>query len=81
MELTFKFHGELIEFVPERDEDNTLRISITAEDSVYTIIERFSIPREKINLVLVIGVRVRHDECECYRFSEGDILAVWPVNT
>ena len=79
MQLILKYHGELVEYFPENSEENMTRVDIDDEDSVFTIMEKFKIPRNKINLILVNGVKINHDDCESYRFSDGDTLAVWPV--
>ena len=78
MHLTFKYHGELSEFFSGSDEDNVIKMDIDENESVFSIIEKYNIPREKISLVLVNGINVKHDDCDAYRFSDGDTLAVWP---
>jgi hypothetical protein len=79
MEVILKYHGELIEYFSDEAEDNIIRLEINKDDSVYSIIEKFNIPPEKINLVLVNGVKVNNEDCEEFLLSNGDILAVWPV--
>jgi hypothetical protein len=78
MQLIFKYHGELTMYFPDESEDKMIRIDIDVDDSVYSIIDKYNIPREKINLVLVNGIKVNHEDCEAYRFTDGDTLAVWP---
>jgi hypothetical protein len=78
MQLIFKYHGELTTYFPEESEDNMIRMDIDVNDSVYSIIDKHNIPREKITLVLVNGIKVNHEDCDAYRFTDGDTLAVWP---
>jgi hypothetical protein len=79
MQVIVKYYGDLIDYFNPTDEEHTTRVDIDDQDSVITIIERYKIPRDKINLVLVNGVNVKIDECENYRFSDGDTLAIWPI--
>ena len=79
MQVILKYHGELVQYFPPADEAHAARVDVNDQDSVFTIIERFNIPRDKINLVLVNGVKVEIDECEGYRFTDGDTLAIWPI--
>lgn len=78
MQLILKYHGELCDYFPGDQEDNTTTVDISPDDSICSVIEKFNIPREKVNLILVNGVNVREEDCTDYRFSDGDILAVWP---
>ena len=78
MQVILKYHGNLVEYFQATDEHAT-RVDINDQDSVFTIIDRYKIPREKINLVLVNGINVRIDECESIRFADGDTLAIWPI--
>lgn len=80
MQVILKYHGELVEFFSADNNDNITRVDVNEEDSVYSVIDRFNIPREIINLVLVNGIKVNLDDCESYHFSDGDTLAVWPVS-
>ncbi|MGY8813778.1 MAG: hypothetical protein ACKVHQ_03565 [Gammaproteobacteria bacterium] len=77
MQLIFKYYGELTSYFSEGSEDNMIRIDIDVDDSVYSIFDKYNIPRDKINLVLVNGINVNHEDCEAYRFTDGDTLAVW----
>jgi molybdopterin converting factor small subunit len=79
MKLTVKYHGELIEYFPDSDEEKNVSINAAQEDSILTIIERYSIPSEKINLILVNGVKVDDADFNDHRFADGDILAIWPI--
>lgn len=79
MQLILKYHGELTVYFPHHSEDHSAKLDIGEDDTVYNIIESFNIPRDKINLILVNGVKVNHDDCDRFRFSDGDTLAVWPV--
>ncbi len=80
MQVILKYHGDLIRYFSPPDEEHATRVDIDEQDSVFTIIERFQIPREKINLVLVNGIKVKIEECDSYRFTDGDILAIWPLS-
>ena len=79
MQVILKCHGELNQYFSPADEEHAARVDVDDHDSVFTIIERFNIPRNKINLVLVNGIKVKIDECEDIRFADGDTLAIWPI--
>jgi len=78
MQLTVKYHGELSSYFPDNGDENVARIEIDDTDSVRSVIDKLSIPHEKINLVLVNGIKVNDDDRGHFRFSDGDTLAVWP---
>ena len=80
MKLLVKYHGELVEFFPELSEDNSTNVEIKEDDSIMSVIDKFSIPSEKINLILVNGVNVDKDLAADHYFADGDTLAVWPPN-
>jgi hypothetical protein len=79
MQLILKYHGDLSNYFSNDSEENMTRIDVDDEDSIYSVIDKFNIPREKINLILVNGVKVKEDDCATFRFSEGDVMAVWPA--
>lgn len=79
MKLTVKYHGELAEYFPDSSDERTVSVSICQEDSIVSIIEKFNIPSEKINLILVNGVKVDEADFTGHRFMDGDTLAVWPT--
>ncbi|NNE37594.1 MAG: hypothetical protein HKN08_04750 [Gammaproteobacteria bacterium] len=80
MKLTVKLHGELAEYFPETDEEKNVSISVTKEDSILSVIHTLKIPAEKINLILVNGVKVDEADIAGHKFTDGDTLAVWPTN-
>ena len=80
MQLTFKYYGELTAYFPDSSEENLKHIDVDADDSIYSVIDQFNIPHDKINLILVNGIKVDKENCEIYRFDDGDVLAVWPIN-
>jgi len=79
MKLTLKYHGEFAAFFPDDTQDNLMIVRISQDDSISSVMDKLSIPLEKINLVLVNGIKVKNYDCENYRFADGDTLAIWPV--
>jgi len=80
MKLTVKYHGELAEYFPDTDDEKNVSIRVSEEDCILSVIEKFNIPSEKINLILVNGVKVDEEDFTGHRFADGDTLAVWPTN-
>jgi hypothetical protein len=81
MKLIVKYHGDLAEYFPGSTEEKMASVSIGADDSIISVMEKFCIPSEIINFILVNGIKVDKDDFEKHRFSDGDILAVWPMNS
>ena len=78
MQLTLKFHGELPGVLPAAGAGaRAARVDIEDGDTIYSVLDKLNIMPENINLILVNGIKVK--DCGTYRFSDGDILAVWPA--
>lgn len=81
MKLIVKYHGELAEYFSDQSGDKTTLINISDDDSIISVMGKYHIPSEKINLILVNGVKVDKSDLAEHRFTDGDTLAVWPTNT
>jgi len=80
MQLLLKYHGELAAYFPDNSEDNTTTVNVNQDDSICSVMAKFNIPLEKIHLILVNGINVKDQDCDDYRFADGDTLAIWPVS-
>jgi len=79
MQLQLKYHGELSNYFPDNSDENIITVNINQDDSICSVMDKFNIPHAKISLILVNGINVKDYDCENYRFSDGDTLAIWPV--
>lgn len=79
MQLLLKYHGELSDYFPDNHEDNIATVDINKDDSICSVMAKFNIPLDKINLILVNGINVKDYDCDNYRFADGDTLAIWPA--
>ena len=83
MQITFKLHANLTDYLP-RDSDgrkphyNQLQIDVPDGSDVQSVIDRFNLPARQVHLVLVNGVYVAPSTRSQRRLSEGDALAIWP---
>ena len=78
MKLVFKLFAGLGEYLPADAKANATLIEIDESDNVFDVIAKFNIPPDIIHLVLLNGVYLNPDERAACKFSEGDILAIWP---
>jgi hypothetical protein len=79
MKLLVKYHGELATYFPKTSEDNSTSVDIGENDSLMSVMDKFSIPLDKIILILVNGVNVDKNLAADHYFADGDTLAVWPA--
>jgi len=80
MKLLVKYHGELATYFPKTSEDNSTNVDIGENESLMSVMDKFSIPSDKINLILVNGVNVDKNLAADHYFVDGDTLAVWPAS-
>ena len=78
MEITLKLYAGLTQYLPEGSEHHSTKLEISGNESVFSILEKFQVPRESAHLVLLNGVYLEPGEREKSIFKDGDTLAVWP---
>ncbi len=78
MEITFKLYATLSRYLPPEAKKHAVKITISAEDTAFSLLDKFNVPRESAHLVLLNGIYLDPDERNKPAFKEGDTLAIWP---
>ena len=78
MQITLKLYASLSEYLPEDSKKHKIVLDIPDNETVYDVIERYHVPRERAHLVLLNGVYLTSEQREQAIFKEDDTLAVWP---
>lgn len=83
MRITFKLFATLSGLLPRELDGhsrvgNELPMEVAEGTTVQAVIDRFSLPRQLVHLVLVNGNYVPPGERAGRALREGDALAVWP---
>lgn len=78
MEITLKLYAGLSQFLPENSDKHTTKLDISSSETVFTILDKFKVPKESAHLVLLNGVYLQPEERDKPKINEGDTLAIWP---
>ncbi len=79
MRITFKLFATLQDYLPpEGRKTNALTLDLEEGTTVDQIVERFSLPRKLVHLVLIDGNFVPPAERVGRILREGETLAIWP---
>ncbi len=78
MRLVFKLYAGLADYLPAEAEKNATSLDLPDETTVNDIIDKFNVPRERAQLVLLNGVYLNPDERNSANLRDGDTLAIWP---
>ena len=83
MQITFKLFATLTEYLPP-EVDGRARVGHQVEldvpegAAVQEIIDRFSLPKDLVHLVLVNGKYIAPAQRATHALRAGDALALWP---
>ncbi len=78
MRITLKLYAGLAEYLPAGAVANATEVEVSGDDTPWTVIDRFKVPRARAHLVLINGTYVPPAERADRRFRDGDALAIWP---
>lgn len=78
MNITFKLYASLTQYLPAEAVHNAVEIEIEDSCTVNAVFERYQVPREAVQLVVVNGVYVLPEHRDQAIFKADDVLAVWP---
>jgi sulfur carrier protein ThiS len=83
VQITFKLFATLGDHLPReldghRRAANQIAVDVPEGTAVQSVIDRFSLPRTQVHLVLVNGTYVPLAERSTHLLREGDALAIWP---
>ncbi len=77
MQVTFKLFATLMQHLPSAAGKHAITLEVEAAVTPNQLIDRFSVPRSQVHLVLVNGVYLAAKERN-KPLRDGDVLAVWP---
>lgn len=79
MRITFKLFATLQDYLPpEGKKTNALSLDLEEGTTVEQLVERFSLPRKLVHLVLIDGNFIPPAERSARALHEGETLAIWP---
>ena len=79
MQITLKLYAGLTGMLPVGAKRHAVQITVPADATVHTIIDKFNVPRAMAHLVLLNGVYLHPEERDQRaKLKEGDTLAIWP---
>ena len=67
-----------MEYLPPAAEGNTVKLEVTAGQSCNGLIERYKIPFESVQIVMVNGEFVAIEK-RGDALKEGDSVSIWPA--
>jgi len=78
MQITLKLYATLGEYLPAGSEKYSTVLEVAGDDTAYSVLDRYHIPREKVHLVLLNGIYLTPEQRQQPNLKDGDVLAVWP---
>ena len=77
MQVTFKLFATLMDYLPSNAVKNTITLDLDQPTTPNQLIDRYSVPRSEVHLVLVNGIYLAEADRD-KPLKEGDVLAIWP---
>ncbi len=77
VQITFKLFATLIGHLPPTAVKHAVTLEVDETITPNQLIDRFSVPRAEVHLVLVNGVYLAEEDRD-KPLQEGDALAIWP---
>ena len=78
MRITLKLFAGLGQFLPAGARANAVQVDVPDAASAHQVLEQFSVPLEKVHLVLLNGVYLDAKARNESLIKAGDALAAWP---
>ena len=78
MQIKLKLFASLGKFLPAGAERNVVTLDIEENTPIWSLLDRYNVPRASCHLVLVNGVFRPPEDRGTVTLKEGDELAVWP---
>lgn len=78
MQVTLKLFASLSSFLPDGASRNVVRLEVEENTTIWSLLDRYHVPREACHLVLVNGIYQPPESRGGVALTEGDELAVWP---
>ncbi len=77
MRVTFKLFATLMGYLPPDAVKHAVALEVEETVTPNQLIDRFSVPRSQVHLVLVNGIYLAEKERDT-PLRDGDALAIWP---
>ena len=78
MQIKLKLYASLGEYLPDNAEKHTTQLTVSSDETAFSVLEKFNVPKESAHLVLLNGIYLGPDERHIPKFNDGDTLSVWP---
>ena len=78
MNITIKFFSSLMDYLPDNADGNSIDLSLQEAMSPHQILDRYSVPREEAQMIMLNGVFLPVEDRE-KSLQDGDTLSVWPA--
>jgi sulfur-carrier protein len=80
MNITFKLHAMLRDYLPADAAHHRTTVSIEVPDgvTVQSVIDQYGLPEKLVHLVLIDGVYLAKPERSTRVLQDGQSLAIWP---
>lgn len=79
MKLQLKFFASFTAHLPANAKGNLAEVDLPEDITVHQVFDRYGVPRDQAQIVLINGLFVALPERDARTFNEGDTLAVWPA--
>lgn len=78
MRITLKLFASLGQFLPSGARANAAEVVVPDGATAHTVFDHFSVPRDKLHLVMLNGVYLDARARDEQIVKPGDALAAWP---
>ncbi len=78
MRITLKLFATLGQYLPSEARSNAVEVDVPDGATAHEVLDRFSVPLDKVHLVLLNGVYLDARARDERRIRSNDALAVWP---
>lgn len=78
MNITIKFFSNLMEYLPETADGNSIELTVSDTQTPNQLLERYKVPREEAQMMMCNGVFLPV-EARGQPLREGDVLSIWPT--
>ncbi len=78
MAVTLKLFAMLARYLPSEAVHQAVELELASPITPHQLLDRFTVPREKVHLVLLNGRYLQPGERDQTILKDGDVVAVWP---
>ena len=77
-QVTVKLFASLGDYLPDGAKEHATSLDVDADSTIWSILDRLKVPRQRCHLVLVNGIFVPPGKRGDTQLSDGDTIAAWP---